>query len=564
MLLIISLLGCSNQQSAQSVQGPGSETIAFAGQAVYPSGQPASGATVTARKQNYLCAMPDKQKPGGNDFGQTVTDHQGRFSIDVSDSGVYFIEIGDHNRQAGLIRCTTSAGRQALPEKMLTPTGTISGKVLSAGIGAPLFVRVYGMERLVGVDSVEGTFSIDDMPEGIFDLIVTSSDTSVQPQRIEGRRVKSDSTTNTGTIDMAAGVALEYVRELTLNTTLTGADISEDVINFPVLVRLTNDNFAFDQSASDGSDIRFTKSDGTALKHRIESFDSAREKAQIWVRADTVYADSETQLIRMHWGGARAGSVKSGNAFDTAAGFMGVYQFEYGPLDSLRDATQNGFCGIRGGLEIRESVEGIIGAGFEFDGVSDYFTLQNTATGRLDFPQDGAYTISAWVYPDSLDNSYHTILSKGDHRYGIQLHVTNTWEFYHFEKSSGWNAVRVPARSKEWALLTGVYEKGNMSFYLDGELVSQEIVVLDQEVSETTHDVSIGRMAENTARFFDGKMDEIRISSVARSSAWIKLCYMNQKPQDALLEFGTIMSKQRKYDDFSFMMQCRGDQTGGK
>ena len=44
-------------------------------------------------------------------------------------------------------------------------------------------------------------------------------------------------------------------------------------------------------------------------------------------------------------------------------------------------------------------------------------------------------------------------------------------------------------------------------------------------------------MAEYSDRFFAGKLDEVRISSVARNGDWIKLCYMNQRQDDALLEF---------------------------
>ena len=36
---------------------------------------------------------------------------------------------------------------------------------------------------------------------------------------------------------------------------------------------------------------------------------------------------------------------------------------------------------------------------------------------------------------------------------------------------------------------------------------------------------------------FYGGIDEVRIESVARSTDWIKLCYMNQKALDAVVEF---------------------------
>jgi hypothetical protein len=53
--------------------------------------------------------------------------------------------------------------------------------------------------------------------------------------------------------------------------------------------------------------------------------------------------------------------------------------------------------------------------------------------------------------------------------------------------------------------------------------------------------VTIGRTnglgGGNLPYFFKGMIDEIRISNVAYGPDWIKLCYMNQKAQDALVVF---------------------------
>jgi hypothetical protein len=37
--------------------------------------------------------------------------------------------------------------------------------------------------------------------------------------------------------------------------------------------------------------------------------------------------------------------------------------------------------------------------------------------------------------------------------------------------------------------------------------------------------------------YFKGKIDEVRVSSAALSPDWIKLCYINQKENDALVSF---------------------------
>jgi hypothetical protein len=52
---------------------------------------------------------------------------------------------------------------------------------------------------------------------------------------------------------------------------------------------------------------------------------------------------------------------------------------------------------------------------------------------------------------------------------------------------------------------------------------------------DTTFNVEIGSLSGSN-RFWKGMLDEVRISNVARSANWIKLSYMNQKADDALIE----------------------------
>jgi hypothetical protein len=49
--------------------------------------------------------------------------------------------------------------------------------------------------------------------------------------------------------------------------------------------------------------------------------------------------------------------------------------------------------------------------------------------------------------------------------------------------------------------------------------------------------VFIGRRTLDTTRFWNGMIDEVRICSWSHSVNWIKLCYMNQKQEDELVEF---------------------------
>ena len=100
---------------------------------------------------------------------------------------------------------------------------------------------------------------------------------------------------------------------------------------YQVLITLDSGNFpSFSLANSDGSDVRFTHSDGTTeLKFWLESWDKTNQKAYIWVRVPSLATGNTT--IYLYYNNPAATSLSDGTAtfdsFDdnwshlTAAGF---------------------------------------------------------------------------------------------------------------------------------------------------------------------------------------------------------------------------------------------------
>jgi len=101
-----------------------------------------------------------------------------------------------------------------------------------------------------------------------------------------------------------------YRRPITITNTL--AQTLED---FQVKIEL-NSIYAevFENANSDGSDIRFTLSDGvTKIPYWIEEWNSANQKAIIWVNVSQIPANGET-TIYMYYGNPTATSESNGDA----------------------------------------------------------------------------------------------------------------------------------------------------------------------------------------------------------------------------------------------------------
>jgi hypothetical protein len=345
----------------------------------------------------------------------------------------------------------------------------------------------------------------------------------------------------------------KYARRLGLNTTAGGASIAGDVYNFPVLIRLTASNFTFPEAKMDGSDLRFTKNDGTPLPYEIERYDAAKNQAEIWVKADTVFGNDSSHFITMYWGNNAAESESNGNAvFDSGNGFQAAWHL--GETDSLApDATENHYDGIGSSTA---PIAGIIGTAQHFNGNSSIIRMNGTAGGKLNFPENSRYTLSVWVYHDTLaDSITYLVAGKGELQYFIKnfdlglstAQHARQWEFSEYHGNNAWQAVTfVPAIAKAWFHLVGVRDGTNEYLYVNGVLAMSGYKIIGtqqgQPPRDSSDDFTIGGFLHPVSdwnqgyAYFNGAIDEVEVSSVPRSADWIKLSYMNQKELDALLK----------------------------
>jgi hypothetical protein len=247
----------------------------------------------------------------------------------------------------------------------------------------------------------------------------------------------------------------------------------------------------------------------------------------------------------MYWGNPAAPNASSGTStFDTTNGFQGVWHLGEPGNTTVHDATLNGYNGTPYNMSAASQVPGAIGNCQEFSGDSGYIDMPGTAAGKLDFPKDGSYTVSAWACIDTIDGKNHIIASKGDNQYSlIKYSYNDSWYFAEFKDLQGWDAVLSPfaAVAEKWTNVVGV-RKGMLEYlYVDGVCVDSGITMLNRSVENryTGFDFMIGRVKSyleaSRAFYFKGKIDEVQACNVVRNADWIALCYMNQRTDDKLV-----------------------------
>ena len=97
----------------------------------------------------------------------------------------------------------------------------------------------------------------------------------------------------------------------------------------------------------------------------------------------------------------------------------------------------------------------------------------------------------------------------------------------------------------EWVFVVGVHDDTSHVLYINGERADTLINNPFSTARNNQYDLMIGRFAQVMASpvrdegycYFKGIIDEVQISSVARSAEWIRLSYRNQNRNDLLIYF---------------------------
>lgn len=274
--------------------------------------------------------------------------------------------------------------------------------------------------------------------------------------------------------------------------------------NFPVLIN-TRDSAWKDTTnggrvaQSDGGDILFTSSGGTLsdkLDHEIEDYDETTGKLIAWVKVPTVSASDNTEIY-IYYGNSDLGEDE--NQWNPTgvwdSNYKGVWHLKEDPSGTspqMEDSTSNNYDGTSvGSMASDDQVTGQVNGSLDFD--EDYII----EVGDIG---SGIKTVELWIDTDSRDTGV------------LELIDNSTYiEVKHDEvETPGFTASTI---------------------YVNGSSSSQDLDSGWHHVVVTT-DTGIAangvRMAEANSSYLSGKLDEVRISDVARSADWIAASFNNQ------------------------------------
>jgi biopolymer transport protein ExbB len=323
-------------------------------------------------------------------------------------------------------------------------------------------------------------------------------------------------------------------KQVTVDAGITGADLQENLSEFPVLIRLHTGNFSyFTEIAENGKDIRFMADDKTPIKHYVEKIDAINEIGLIWVKAANIKGGVSSDSFWMYYGNPDAGDGSdSKGVYDVNQAL--VLHFSE-PAGAPQDATAYGNHAVNSGAVIDPA--GWIGAAARFDGAG---RIDVKASPSLQINPESGWSFSSWIKIDAAQSSTTLLLAQDNASHNsIELTVNGLAATASYA-GSGSPAVQTPAAALKlgkWQHIAVVARKDNLELYLDGQSVGNTGIHL----ASMNPALFIGGADARTN--FTGLLDEVHIANKARSADWVKLLFRSQSPDFTVLNFGEDESK---------------------
>ena len=339
------------------------------------------------------------------------------------------------------------------------------------------------------------------------------------------------------------GLEYTYRKKITIQT----ANVDSDLSNFPLYVKLTADVEIGNNSNADGFDIRFTQSDGTTLlKYERESWTGGAGDdvtADFWVNTNVDSGDPAATDIYIYYRSTdTADGADPANVWD--ANFVMVQHMKDATTSTILDSTSNSNDGTKKAANEPVEATGKIYNGQDFDGNEDYIEQD------VDWQATLPVTMSVWIYP--TDTATVDIIYSSDSMFdtsynGFVMYLA-TNEMVVLQYGDGTGAGPTDRRSKvgttavtlnAWNHVVGIINGAtDMTVYINGASTSGTYSGTGGDMVNSADKPRIGHAYDTSTYEFTGKIDEVRISGIARTAAWIKFENYNMNENDQELTWG--------------------------
>lgn len=307
------------------------------------------------------------------------------------------------------------------------------------------------------------------------------------------------------------------------------------LINFPILINSIDNDLRTTGNGgkvenANGYDIIFTEGDCiTRLDHQIEKYNAITGELVAWVRIPSLPATVD-KTIHMYYGNSSI-SVNPSTTNTWDSNYEVIFHMSENPgsiapqITNSTVATNNGTTS--GAMTAADLVAGKCGDAIDFDGNDDVLEAVDNQPYAITTVN---FTLECWVKStDGTTTNMAFITNYGGvgqtpfFMLGFDASNVFFWIRNSSNVSSRPTTPKGPILNGAWHHLVAVRSSTGTYLYVDGALKNSAAAL----TSDVTFGTSLSIM-DHFNRYTLGQLDEVRISSTARSPDWILTQYNNQ------------------------------------
>lgn len=295
--------------------------------------------------------------------------------------------------------------------------------------------------------------------------------------------------------------------------------LGQTIDDVPVLVRLAPEVVSDLDLDDDLRDVRFVDGETLLLLPYDILAPASDGTANLYVRLPLLPPDGITFDVV----GGNPAASDAESPLEVWQGFSGVWHLDERNGGAFDDETGPHPAVLNG---TASDVSGRVGNAVELKGTQNLEVTDHPGVSPPD-----AVTAEITIRPDQIDSSDRYGISNGTFELQVCSAGGGEATFLVWDTESGGQAVvGATAALAEWVYLAGTYDGTNLAIYQDGILkLSVDVSV---ELDDTSANLFIGKRVV-------GDVDEVRISPVGRSSAWIQ-AQQRMFADDGLVTVGSV------------------------
>jgi hypothetical protein len=324
----------------------------------------------------------------------------------------------------------------------------------------------------------------------------------------------------------------KYRKKITIDHTNVDGDLSD----FPVLVSITDIDLK-NKVQNDGDDILFMDDTGVSHKiyHEIEDFDSSSGELTAWVNIPYIESTVDTNFYLYYGNSICSSQQYPEKVWDS--NYKAVYHMNENQ-GILKDSTinYNNCNSISGTPNYQRS--GKIGYAIDFEESNDDHFNDGDILDDLE-----EITVECWLNLESVPMTHNAAMVTHEDAWyfavrGMQSSEEMQGKFQwaiHGDGGSLFSIDEALLGSWEYVVSTFVDASDEIKLYRDGILNCQKS--WGGHMPNAYASFAVGDQRGND-HHFDGLLDEIRVSTIARSPQWIATTYNNQNNPSGFMSLG--------------------------